>query len=159
MKQLFLTIVFLVCSVSNYAQEQPPKPPTPPKPTKFERIKALKTAHITQTLNLSEKEAQKFWPIYNAAEEKQIALKKQAKQLIKQAGKMQELSEAKSKEILEKSIALEHQILNLKEEMLKKVAHTLSAKKAIMLRKAERDFKQKLLRKMKAKKGHKKKKQ
>lgn len=152
MKPLFLTIALLVCTVSINAQNHPPKPPTPPKPPKFEKIKALKTAHITNALDLSEKEAEKFWPIYNSAEAKRIALKKQAKQLIKQAGKIKELSDAKSKELLEKSIALEHQMLNKKEEMLKSVAQSLSAKKALMLQKAERSFKQKLLRRMKAKK-------
>ena len=31
-----------------------------------ERIKALKTAHITNELNLTSDEAEKFWPVYNA---------------------------------------------------------------------------------------------
>ena len=34
-------------------------------PEKRERIKALKVAFITEKLELTESEAQKFWPIYN----------------------------------------------------------------------------------------------
>jgi hypothetical protein len=38
-------------------------------PEKRERIKALKVAFITEKLELTESEAQKFWPIYNTFEE------------------------------------------------------------------------------------------
>jgi len=34
-----------------------------------DRVKAYKIAYITDQLSLTEKEAQKFWPIYNAHEE------------------------------------------------------------------------------------------
>ena len=43
-----------------------------------DKIKALKIAFITEKLNLSEKEAQQFWPIYNSFEEDMSNLKRQA---------------------------------------------------------------------------------
>ena len=42
-------------------------------------IKALKVAHITEKLDLTEKEAQQFWPIYNAYDEKMGTLKQTQK--------------------------------------------------------------------------------
>ena len=149
MKQLFLTTVFLLCTLSNYAQEQPPKPPSPPK---FEKIKALKTAHITNVLDLSEKEAEKFWPIYNQSEKKIHVLRKKTKQLRKKAiENLDQLSEVEAKKIIIESIALEHQIQNEKEVMFKNVMRVLSAKKALQLQKSEHEFNRKLLRKMKGK--------
>ncbi len=149
MKQLFLTTVFLLCTLSNYAQEQPPKPPSPPK---FEKIKALKTAHITNVLDLSEKEAEKFWPVYNASTKKRMELRKKTKQLHKKAMEnFDQLSEAEAQKIIAKSITLEHQLQNEKEIMLKSVMRVLSAKKALQLQKAEHEFNRKLLRKMKGK--------
>ena len=40
-----------------------------------EKIKALKVAHITEQLDLTAKEAQAFWPVYNANEEAHYKLR------------------------------------------------------------------------------------
>ena len=45
---------------------------------KRERVKALKIAFITEQLNLTETEAQKFWPIYNAFEDNNNKLRREA---------------------------------------------------------------------------------
>jgi len=55
-KFLLLTIFAASFSLGLIAQQ----------PFKGERIKALKVAFITQALNLTSEEAQKFWPVYNA---------------------------------------------------------------------------------------------
>jgi Spy/CpxP family protein refolding chaperone len=44
---------------------------------KKEQIKALKVAFITNELALTSEEATKFWPLFNAFEEKQQEIKKQ----------------------------------------------------------------------------------
>ena len=54
-----LVIIALIFSVTLFAQ----------RPGK-EKIKAFKTAFITEKLDLSQTEAQKFWPIYNEFEKK-----------------------------------------------------------------------------------------
>ena len=38
---------------------------------KKDKVKALKVAYITEELNLTTEEAQRFWPIYNAFDDKQ----------------------------------------------------------------------------------------
>ena len=55
-KFLLLTIFAASFSLGLIAQQ----------PFKGERIKALKVAFITQALNLTSEEAQKFWAVYNA---------------------------------------------------------------------------------------------
>ncbi|WP_321538430.1 hypothetical protein [Flavobacterium piscinae] len=42
---------------------------------KRDKVKALKTAFITNELSLTSQEAEKFWPIYNAFEDKQFELR------------------------------------------------------------------------------------
>ena len=42
---------------------------------KREKVKALKVAYITEQLELTTDEAQKFWPIYNAFDENQSELR------------------------------------------------------------------------------------
>mgnify|MGYP000698456460 CR=1 FL=1 len=43
-----------------------------------DKIKTLKIAFITEKLDLSEKEAQQFWPVYNTFEEENYKLRKQS---------------------------------------------------------------------------------
>ena len=76
-----LAALFLMCSITFYSQE-----------TKNEKIKSLKIAHITKTLDLTTSEAEKFWPIYNTFENKQMGLrmfkmKKIDIETLKQAGR------------------------------------------------------------------------
>lgn len=40
-------------------------PQNAPAPTQGDRIEALRIAYISQQLNLTPEEAQKFWPVYN----------------------------------------------------------------------------------------------
>lgn len=54
---LSMIVLFSVSSVL-YAQEQPDN-------KEQEKIKALEIAFISRKLNLTENEAQRFWPIYN----------------------------------------------------------------------------------------------
>ena len=57
MKKIIIYIpVFLFCSLSIFAQK---------KRESREKIRTLKIAYVTEKLNLTENEAQKFWPIYN----------------------------------------------------------------------------------------------
>ena len=63
-KILFPIIFLLVTSLSFYKRIK----------KKREKVKALKVAYITEQLELTTDEAQKFWPIYNAFDEKQSEL-------------------------------------------------------------------------------------
>ncbi len=57
MKRFLLYIVFLLAAFSAAAQQ-------PGNPKREEKIKALYVAYITQQLNLTPDEAQKFWPLH-----------------------------------------------------------------------------------------------
>ena len=48
-----------------------------------EKIKSLKVAFITDRLELSAKEAQQFWPVYNDYEDKREALRQKERTQIK----------------------------------------------------------------------------
>jgi Skp family chaperone for outer membrane proteins len=57
MKRFLLYIVFVLAAFSAAAQQ-------PGNPKREEKIKALYVAYITQQLNLTPDEAQKFWPLH-----------------------------------------------------------------------------------------------
>jgi len=77
MKKLILTIFMVFITIINLSAQQ----------GKRERLKAYKTAYITEHLDLTPQEAEKFWPIYNAYEKqiyklKVLNIKDQRKQIV-----------------------------------------------------------------------------
>jgi hypothetical protein len=59
MKKLLLILALLITNLSLLKAQEGDDP------KKAEKIQSLKIAFITQKLNLSSDEAQKFWPVYN----------------------------------------------------------------------------------------------
>lgn len=80
MKKVLITIIIccLWAALPVFAQER------------GERIEALKIAFITKQLNLSQDEAQKFWPVYNTYDEE---MKKMMQDHRKSGGSELELEE------------------------------------------------------------------
>ena len=68
-KKLF-PYLFLLLSVITYGQNERLK-------EKRDQIKAMKVAFLTTELNLTSIEAEKFWPVYNAYDDKQFELRHQ----------------------------------------------------------------------------------
>ena len=69
MKRYLLIILFLLPANILLAQEK-----NEDREAQHKRIKALKVAFITQELELTDKLAQEFWPIYNEYERKKRKL-------------------------------------------------------------------------------------
>ena len=107
-----------------------------------EKIKALKTAYITEGLNLSAKDAQKFWPIYNAFEEKRRKLYRREHREIND---LQCISEEKAESMLQEYISIEREDYLLQKEFFKDLKTIFTAKQIIQLKKVEDEFNRKLI--------------
>ncbi len=122
-----------------------------------ERIKAYKTAYITQELDLSSKEAEKFWPLYNDYEKKLFSLRvlkvREERDRIKNQGGFEDLSDKEAKEALDNMIQNEKEIIKIKEELYKELTDVLSPIKILKLYKAEMGFNKKLLSQYKKNRG------
>lgn len=114
-----------------------------------ERIKAYKTAYITQELDLSSKEAEKFWPIYNQYDKKLFELKvrevKKSKQLIKEAGGPDALNDEEAQNVLSKMLSTEKEASIAREKMYTKLSKVLTPQKLLKLYNVENNFNRKLL--------------
>ena len=132
MKTIHTLILTLFISASIFAQ-------------KFDRekIKALKIAHITEQLDLTETEAQKFWPIYNANEDAENELRESSTNRRKDK-KPEELTESEAKSLLLAMEKMEKRKVELHSKMLNELFEILPAKKIIKLYQAERSFRQKI---------------
>lgn len=131
-----ILIILLLISAGMYSQEH-----------KHGQIKAYKTAYITEKLELSPKEAEKFWPIYNLYDQKFHELRyRERNQIYKRMGDDScDLTEVEASKLIDTSLALEEELLEVKKEMNTALESAISSKKIILLRKAEYDFKRDLL--------------
>lgn len=114
-----------------------------------QRIKALKTSYITDELELTSSEAEKFWPIYNLYNTKIQKLRSSTegglKRVIQQEGGLENITEEQAKSYLDKSIFTEKEIAEYRAEMMKEFLKILPAKRIIKLHKIERAFNKRML--------------
>ena len=131
------TLLFIIIFSTIAAQENP----------KMERIKTLRIAFISEKLDLTTDEAQKFWPVYNEFENKQVLVRKQ-KRVIMQKLKQKDsnaISENDMNQMLVDSENLENEIQNNRKQFVKNLKGILPVKKILLLRQSEDEFKRKML--------------
>ena len=121
--------------------------------TKNDKVETMKIAFLTNKLNLTAKEAQLFWPLYNEYSQKMDVLRR---------AKKSEYDEIKSKNstptdkeiesYMEEVFLTKQKELDLQKEYYNKYTKILSMKKVAQLYQAENQFKKELLRIIKDKK-------
>jgi len=142
MKNFSILLFVLVTSIS-FSQNE----------SKSEKVETMKIAFLTNKLNLTAKEAQVFWPLYNEYNQKIEALRK---------AKKSEYDEIKSKNgtpsdkeiaaYMEEVFATKQKELDLQKDYYTKYVKVLPMKKVALLYQAENQFKKELLRIIKDKK-------
>lgn len=136
--KLVLIILFLL-SIHAFAQ--------PPRGEKKEQIKALKVGFITTELALTSDEASKFWPIYNAFEDKQFDLRHQKMKAFKgrMDSELDKISEKEASALLAQMEINEDELYQARKKFVSSLKGILPSVKIIKLKKAEDDFNKKLL--------------
>ena len=143
--KIILPIIFLLVTSLSFSQGFKEK---------REKVKALKVAYITEQLELTTDEAQKFWPIYNTFDDKQGELRHEKMKSILdrfKPGNVEKLSEKDASNSLIQMEKIEEDLFNLKKKFIKDLQGVISAKKIIKLKKAEEDFNRELLKQMREK--------
>ena len=112
-----------------------------------ERIKALKIAFITERLDLTEQEAQKFWPVYNAFDDKQAKIKFKEMRELKAQGRQgfETMNDKEASKLLDKIIDADNRLHKNKVDFIKDLKPILSAKKIMLLKSVEDEFNRRML--------------
>ncbi len=105
----------------------------------LEKYKAEKVSFITEKLDLTVDEAQKFWPTYNEYENKRDELIK-SKRLDVHGRGHQDMSSAEMEKMVDNKIEQELQLAKLKLEFHKKVKKLIPIEKVVRLYRAENEF-------------------
>lgn len=110
-----------------------------------EKIKTLKTAFITERLDLSSEEAQSFWPVYNEHESKMHELYKKDRIHRNQNNNIDSISDEEAKDLLLEHLKVENDKHKLHSSFIEKISTVLSPKKALLLISIEKDFRRELI--------------
>ena len=135
-----LLIILFLLSISLFAQQGMNE--------KKEQIRALKVGFITNELSLTTEEASKFWPIYNAFDDKQFELRHQKMKTFKAQMRDESLDKMSEKEaatLLAQMENNENELSQLRKKFIINLRSILPAKKILKLKKAEDNFNRKLL--------------
>jgi hypothetical protein len=114
-------------------------------------VDSYKIAYITERLNLTSAQAEKFWPIYNKHNKKYIELKKTVWEPIKkELNNIDNLSEKEAEILLEKYRDYRQMRLEYREAYITELLTVVTPKKIMQLKKADYDFNRELLKQMKS---------
>ena len=136
-----LPLLLLLFSATFYAQGESMS-------EKREQIKTLKVAFFTTELGLTNAQAEKFWPIYNAFDSKQFELRHQKMRAFMKRmndGSLDKISEKEANAFLVQIQDTEEELFLLRKKFTSNLRGILPASKIIKLKKAEEDFNRKLL--------------
>jgi hypothetical protein len=105
-----------------------------------DKLNAQRVAYITNQLDLSEAESQKFWPVYNAYTAELEQLKSSLDIQFKR-----DLSDKEAEDMLTSMLDGRAKEIEIQKRYVQKLKSAIPAKKIVMLYRAEREFKEKLI--------------
>jgi hypothetical protein len=123
------------------------------------KMKALKISYITNALNLTTKEAETFWPIYNKFDSKRHDLfngkRNEIKKEIFKKGGIDHVSEEEAKKFMKEILAIETTYHIATISYHKELEKVLDYKKILKLQIAERDFTRRMFKRLRKEKKEK----
>lgn len=143
----FVFYVSCVLAVFNAAQVAAQTPPPAPKgelrQKMEERVKTQHIAFISNRLQLTPKEAEQFWPLFNEFHAKQKAMREATR--AERQKPFGEMTDAEVEKLIAGELDLQTRELELRKEYYQKFKVVISVKKIAKLYRAERDFKMTVL--------------
>ncbi len=149
--------IALLCMTSTFAQQRPvnPRPGPGPRPgmanprMEMERLESAKIGFLTQKLDLSPREAEKFWPVYNQYQKELRALAKE-----RMASAMERIAERKTNqqrsadEHLNEQMEMESRMLEIRKKYTREFSKVISSEKVLHLYEAEKEFRRELIKRL-----------
>lgn len=113
----------------------------------LDKIESAKIALITQRLDLTPEQAEKFWPIYREYSNKQREINREFQNLRRNYNP-NSASEEESKKMVETGQKIKENLLNLDREYADRMLQVINNRQLLSLRKAENDFREELMRRL-----------
>jgi CHASE2 domain-containing sensor protein len=135
MKTFVGSLLFVAAAMVAHAQEEG----VPTDPIAQEKIKALRVAYISERLQLTPNQAEKFWPIYRefAEERKKVSMELKAAQRDINPNNP---DPEKQQRLVELGLQVKQRELDLEKEYSGRLMKVINAQQMLNLRQAEQDF-------------------
>jgi predicted phage-related endonuclease len=111
----------------------------------MDRIESARIALITERLELTPEQAEKFWPLYREYTERRQELRKEFLSARSEIKRDHQMTEEESKKLIDKGLELKEKQLTLDRDYADKFSLVITSRQILQLRKAEDDFRQMLL--------------
>ncbi|WP_299754218.1 hypothetical protein [uncultured Pontibacter sp.] len=136
---LLLSCALLLGSTAAFSQNSS-------KEERSENVEAAKIAFLTDKMELTSDQSQKFWPLYNEYEAKRRTLIKGYRSGYRQD--VDALSEAEAKSRIDNMFVTKEKELELEKEYANRYLRVITSKQLIKLYRGERDFTKMLLKRL-----------
>ncbi len=133
-----ITLLLLLLAIRAFPQSQ----------EVLDKIESAKIALITQRLELSPEQAERFWPIYREYSEKQREIHQDFQQL-KRNYRPNTATEEESKALIDRGLEIKEQMISLDKQYSERMLNVINNRQLLKLREAENDFRQQLMRRLK----------
>jgi hypothetical protein len=130
-KAMLLQAIILFLGVAVFAQR-------PTTEYDKEKLEAARVAFITNRLDLKPEQAEKFWPLFNQYNEERTKMMDKVSNLNRES--MQELTEARAKEIIQKRFTIQQQLLDREKLFMEEITKVITPQQAIKLGGVNREF-------------------
>ncbi|MBT8191183.1 MAG: hypothetical protein HKN67_11440 [Saprospiraceae bacterium] len=134
MKQITLLILLFGFTINIYSQDR--------REEVRDKIESRKIAYLSDKLDLSPEDAEKFWPVYNSYNKEMQALRQEMRPLLKQ----EDISDEEAAELLNKLLIHEKNILDIRQSYTDRFTRVLGPKRTLKFFRSDREFKERMLR-------------
>ncbi len=144
-----IVLALAICGAS-VAAAQTPLEENIDNPRVREKVQAARVAYITDRLSLTPTESQQFWAINNEYEDKKEAIRDR----YRPSSKLELMSDAEVEQYLRNRFDMEAELLALKRQYFERFKDVISVRKIAMFRRADREFRLELLKKVQERRGN-----
>lgn len=114
-----------------------------------EKVRTYKIGYLTNKLDLTDEEAQQFWPVYNAHEK---AVQEKSNEFRKKHNftpdDIENLNESDAQQFITDQLNHEQEMLDLKKKFISDLKGIIPEKKILILLEAEKQFRNDLMRRL-----------
>ena len=122
-------------------------------PEAMKKIESARIALITERLELTPEQAEKFWPLYREYTARREELRKEYLEA-RRSVDQENMTEEESKKLLDKGLELKEKQVNLDRVYSERFNNVITSRQLLQLRKAEDDFRQMLLDRIERRRDH-----
>ncbi len=137
MKNIVFGLLILIIPAFAQAQDQATR----------DKIEAARIAFITERLELTPEQAEKFWPLYREYQNQRESLRQEFMEA-RQGVQKQDLTEEESKRLIELGLQFKDRETQLQRTYSERMARVISNRQILQLRKTEDDFRRMLLQRL-----------